>query len=323
MGFGARLSSARLQQAWKLLLKNHPHDSICGVSIDDVHTDMETRLTESSAAAEDMIDEALFTLAANINTQRDPAAQRCWVVVNTSLQKHSRIVALPSDLPDDITIHDSAGRKFLTQRAANAMLVRVPEVPALGYRAIFASRHTSLLEAGPGDLSIAAAVVDLERRTIANEFVRVLINGNGTIDVTDKGTQTTYTEIAALEDGGDAGDTYNYSDPDFDQIITSRDRFARSILWRWVRFVLAPKSRQVCKSRPRSHRMASIAARTRASFPSLHGSRSRRIRRSFSSILKSATLHAITESAASSLLTCAPTIRTPKRNSMWLRAQSR
>ncbi|KLD61623.1 hypothetical protein WP50_00825 [Lactiplantibacillus plantarum] len=27
----------RLRYAWKLLLQNHPHDSICGCSVDEVH----------------------------------------------------------------------------------------------------------------------------------------------------------------------------------------------------------------------------------------------------------------------------------------------
>jgi len=29
--------------SWKWLLKNHPHDSICGCSIDQVHREMMTR----------------------------------------------------------------------------------------------------------------------------------------------------------------------------------------------------------------------------------------------------------------------------------------
>ncbi|WP_201714349.1 alpha-mannosidase [Rossellomorea arthrocnemi] len=32
-----------LEESWKLLLLNHPHDSICGCSIDEVHKEMETR----------------------------------------------------------------------------------------------------------------------------------------------------------------------------------------------------------------------------------------------------------------------------------------
>jgi mannosylglycerate hydrolase len=32
-----------LEESWKLLMLNHPHDSICGCSVDDVHKEMETR----------------------------------------------------------------------------------------------------------------------------------------------------------------------------------------------------------------------------------------------------------------------------------------
>ncbi len=221
---GQDYPAARLQQAWKLLLKNHPHDTICGVSIDDVHTDMEMRLAESSAAAEGVIDDALLVLAANIDTRRDPAAQQCWAVVNASLHKHSRIVALPSDLPDDSIIQDSSGRNLPTQRTANAILVRVPEIPAWGYRTIFANLLSPLNKGGlRGDLLSSSLRIDPASRTIENEFVRVLVNGDGTINVTDKRTQTTCTEMAIFEDGGDAGDTYNYSDPEFDQFISSRD----------------------------------------------------------------------------------------------------
>ncbi len=46
---GQAYPAAELDRAWKLLLKNHPHDSICGVSIDDVHTDMEERFRQSAA----------------------------------------------------------------------------------------------------------------------------------------------------------------------------------------------------------------------------------------------------------------------------------
>ena len=38
-----RTSPGRLNYLWKLLLQNHPHDSICGCSVDEVHSEMETR----------------------------------------------------------------------------------------------------------------------------------------------------------------------------------------------------------------------------------------------------------------------------------------
>ena len=36
----------QLTYAWKVLLQNAPHDSICGCSIDEVHREMETRFAK-------------------------------------------------------------------------------------------------------------------------------------------------------------------------------------------------------------------------------------------------------------------------------------
>lgn len=39
----AQYPAVELENAWKYLLKNHPHDSMCGCSVDDVHREMMTR----------------------------------------------------------------------------------------------------------------------------------------------------------------------------------------------------------------------------------------------------------------------------------------
>ncbi len=51
-----------LQQAWKYLLLNQPHDSICGCSIDTVHQDMLPRFRWAHEIADDLEAEALQTL---------------------------------------------------------------------------------------------------------------------------------------------------------------------------------------------------------------------------------------------------------------------
>jgi alpha-mannosidase len=44
---GARYPSGELRHAWKTLLQNHPHDSICGCSIDAVHEENMTRFARA------------------------------------------------------------------------------------------------------------------------------------------------------------------------------------------------------------------------------------------------------------------------------------
>lgn len=47
---------------WKLLITNHPHDSICGCSVDEVHTEMEQRYTELHEACDEVINRAKVCL---------------------------------------------------------------------------------------------------------------------------------------------------------------------------------------------------------------------------------------------------------------------
>ena len=61
-----------LRVAWRHLLHNHPHDSICGCSIDQVHAEMVSRFDQSQQIAEGLIAEKLAQLAGRINTAALP-----------------------------------------------------------------------------------------------------------------------------------------------------------------------------------------------------------------------------------------------------------
>jgi alpha-mannosidase len=63
---GGRDLRQELWQAWRYLIQNHPHDSICGCSIDQVHEEMETRFAWSAQIAEAVTAEGLATLAGHV-----------------------------------------------------------------------------------------------------------------------------------------------------------------------------------------------------------------------------------------------------------------
>jgi alpha-mannosidase len=54
--------------AWKTLMQNHPHDSICGCSVDEVHREMMTRFEKSRQVAEALIDDSLKAITEHIDT---------------------------------------------------------------------------------------------------------------------------------------------------------------------------------------------------------------------------------------------------------------
>ncbi len=55
-------STALLKIAWKWLLRNHAHDSICGTSIDLVHEEMKTRFSWAETIAQEVITNSINTI---------------------------------------------------------------------------------------------------------------------------------------------------------------------------------------------------------------------------------------------------------------------
>lgn len=63
-----------LQYAWRLLMENHPHDSICGCSIDQVHEEMRPRFDQVEQVGEVITSQSLGRLAAAIDTRHEGSA---------------------------------------------------------------------------------------------------------------------------------------------------------------------------------------------------------------------------------------------------------
>ncbi|MFC3799607.1 alpha-mannosidase [Cohnella sp. GCM10012308] len=59
-----------LVHAWRTLMQNHPHDSICGCSVDEVHAEMMTRFAKSRHMAEPIVERSVAYIASNIDTAR-------------------------------------------------------------------------------------------------------------------------------------------------------------------------------------------------------------------------------------------------------------
>ena len=64
----------QLDYAWKTLMQNHPHDSICGCSVDSVHREMITRFEKANEVGKYLADEALRQLGEAIDTSGLPEA---------------------------------------------------------------------------------------------------------------------------------------------------------------------------------------------------------------------------------------------------------
>jgi alpha-mannosidase len=90
-----------LRQAWRLLMENHPHDSICGCSIDQVHAEMQPRFDQVEQIGEEITRQSLLALAGQVDTRRDGAATSV-LVFNPSGAARSEPVEVALHLPETI-----------------------------------------------------------------------------------------------------------------------------------------------------------------------------------------------------------------------------
>lgn len=180
---GGDYEASVLDRAWELLLKNHPHDSICGVSIDDVHQDMENRTRDFHFLMDHQIRKAVMHLAKRINTKH--------------LEDENYFVYNPSPYPRSEVISINGENYYMDH------------IEPFGYT------HVKKKQ-------VVGSIIK-EDNHLENNKIKVIINPNGTFDLYHKATNRWYVGLGMLEDKGDAGDEYNYSYPDTDKSYYSTD----------------------------------------------------------------------------------------------------
>ncbi len=211
---GAEYPHAKMDKAWKLLLKNHPHDSICAVSVDNVHYDMEERYEETLGLSKDMTQTAASALANSVDTSMFDGSEAVFTVFNTLSTPRTASVFLPTD-NKNVSVKDENGN------------VCKSSVCEGGVIAIVNLKATSSLSLGLYSAADAAEQSANNDLTAENEFLKVVCNGDGTLDVTDKATGKLYSSIGALENMADNGDEYNYSFLKGDKPLTTKGQAAK------------------------------------------------------------------------------------------------
>jgi mannosylglycerate hydrolase len=224
--YGFDYPEERFEQAWKTLLLNHTHDDMCGCCIDPIAQDMQTRFAEVDRAAQTMSSESLRAIAQAVDTTKG-GGETAVILFNPSSRPRRELVGLALELPEEMEqfhIHDSQGQIIPYQlvnrigRKADLYLWTTEVIPAIGYRAYAIA---------PGERPAADhPTIATGENWMENAYLRVEINPNGALTIHEKIHDDLYENLGYFEDGGDAGDTYDYSYPANDQIITSLDKRA-------------------------------------------------------------------------------------------------
>ena len=123
---GARVNTELLDLAWRYLLQNHPHDSICGCSTDAVHEDNAARFRWAQEIAGDLIEEAASAIAGQIATATPGDASPKGVVLFNTLATprtesvELRIQILTPGIP--VGFRDPSGRALPVQELGRRRL---------------------------------------------------------------------------------------------------------------------------------------------------------------------------------------------------------
>ena len=196
-------------RAWKYLLKNHPHDSICGCSVDQVHREMVTRFDWGEQVGEEVTRRALEAIVRQINTST-PAI----VVFNPASSPRTDLVSVEVEPPPepDLVLLDEAGQPvpYRTLEGTRIQFV-ARDVPPVGCT-------TYIL--GAGSRKYHAIRNTQHASSIKNEYFRVEVNSeNSTLTISDETTGRVLRGCNRFVDGGDRGDEYNYCQPEHDRLV--------------------------------------------------------------------------------------------------------
>jgi mannosylglycerate hydrolase len=104
-----------LNEAWRILLQCHPHDSICGCSIDQVHEEMRPRFDQVEQIGEEIVQQSLNALTEVIDTSHleEVGAQAAIVVFNPFSFPRSDVADVTLELMaglDPFEIVDGSGK---------------------------------------------------------------------------------------------------------------------------------------------------------------------------------------------------------------------
>ncbi len=228
---GNDIQNEYLNIAWNYLIQNSAHDSIGGCSLDEIHYDMMWRYKQVIEISKGVFEQACKYIAKNINTSFNSEKNNndiFLLAINPNQFIREEIVQTVIDISQDLdkgslTIKDVNNNTidfqiisvedvepvleqlidrpmYFKMRRYNVYL-HLKNIPSFGYslHKIIPSKNESRLK------NINLCKLENGFYFLENEFLKVIVNENGTLDVFQKDTKKWFKEIAYFLDEGEAG----------------------------------------------------------------------------------------------------------------------
>lgn len=219
--------TAFLEKMWKELLLNQAHDSICGCCIDETHRDMEVRYSKMNSA---LMEYEATILEENYAFSFDDEQVNSFLYVTQSVPLcTSRLVQCTIDIPKNQDkggielIYNGIPLPFDVRNRDEMEVLYSSYVKEPSYRDIirykvlfsldFNGIETKKIEIHPKHKDIE--ILSCQEDSIENEFY-VISSAKYGFCVYDKNKKTLYEDQQIFRSSLDAGDSYNYSPPQYD-----------------------------------------------------------------------------------------------------------
>ena len=245
---GVEYPASLLDIAWRHLLENHPHDSMCGCSTDQVHQDMIYRFDQSIAISSRLAERAMTALTAAaaaaadgptiglFNATAEPIDEpvdfdvhlpEAWPTKFAEFFGFEQKFGFRLRGPDGVDVayqlvaqqRDVPWRRTVPYKLSAGgshhritVCARVP-VPAFGYTTLHVEPVAGPTR-HPGTLASS-------HRSVENDLLRATVNPNGTLRVEDKRTGTTFDQLLTVEERADIGDGWFHGVAVNDEVHTS------------------------------------------------------------------------------------------------------
>ncbi|MCD6205423.1 MAG: hypothetical protein J7L22_07155 [Candidatus Marinimicrobia bacterium] len=221
-----------LINAWKILLSCHSHDGIGGLSPDQIHKDMEYRFDQVDIIGKSLTKDALGGIVSCIDTSDADPRDVLVTVFNPLSFERNDIPEVYIDFPREqairaFSVYDDRGQKIEHQVISREESYLIPiephetpttflttkwkvaldaeNIPAMGYK-------TFTVKPEKGRKTNYGSQITATNR-MENEFLKVKVESNGTLTVTDKSSGEIYSNLLWFEDTGESGDPWTHTPP--------------------------------------------------------------------------------------------------------------
>lgn len=227
---------------WKLLIQNHPHDSICGCSRDEVHEHMVDRFGRISEAGEALIQRGMEFICEHISRAGLSEDEYLITLFNTTENSRNGVIELELQFPveekvENFVIVDNEDRNIpfiiIAKEKKNRNIFSPINLPGSievdAYKIVFYMHEVKGLglkaltvKAMPGILKAEKQTTTIKKEAaLENEFIKVTVHETGKIDLLYKENGKLFCDVLKLEDSEDCGDSYVYGKAEKGYSITS------------------------------------------------------------------------------------------------------